>query len=96
MLGGMYPHGASFHKHHPGDFGRAGMRHYHLKRSQHCCPTVTLDKLWILVSEQTQVNTAKNKTELCPSFLCVVGLLQRSGEGRLPGQPVLMKVKKSK
>lgn len=60
------------------------MRCYHVKRSQHCCPAVTLDKLWALVSEQTQVNAAKNKTELLPSFLCVAGLLQRSGEGKAP------------
>lgn len=84
MLGGMYPHRASFHKHHPGDFGRAGMRRYHLKRSQHCCPTVAQDELWTLVSEHTRINTAKNKTELLPSSMCVVGLLQRSGEGKAP------------
>lgn len=60
------------------------MRRYHLKRSQHCFPTVTLDKLWALVSEQTQINAAKNKTELLPSFLCVVVLLQRPEEGKAP------------
>lgn len=67
-----------------GNFGRAGMRRYHLKRSQHCCPTVTLDKLWTLVSEQTLVNAAKNKTELLLSIMCVAGLLQRSEEGKAP------------
>lgn len=44
---------------HPGYFGKVGMRHYHLKRNQTYCPTVNLDKLWTLVSEQTRVNYAK-------------------------------------
>ncbi|KAK7817568.1 hypothetical protein U0070_024478 [Myodes glareolus] len=52
--------------HHPGYFGKVGMKHYHLKRNQGFCPTVTLDKLWTLVSEQTQVNAAKNKTGVVP------------------------------
>lgn len=42
------------------------MRHYHLKRNQSFCPTVNLDKLWTLVSEQTRVNAAKNKTGAAP------------------------------
>lgn len=35
------------------------MRHYHLKRNTVHCPTVNLDKLWTLVSEQTRLNYAK-------------------------------------
>lgn len=42
------------------------MRHYHLKRNQSFCPTVNLDKLWTLVSEQTRINAAKNKTGAAP------------------------------
>lgn len=44
---------------HPGYFGKVGMRHYHLKRNTTYCPTVNLDKLWTLVSEQTRVTYAK-------------------------------------
>lgn len=32
------------------------MRHYHLKKNTIHCPTINLDKLWTLVSEQTRVN----------------------------------------
>ncbi|KAB0400574.1 hypothetical protein E2I00_011499 [Balaenoptera physalus] len=46
----------------PGYFGKVGMRHYHLKKNQSFCLTVNLDKLWTLVSEQTRVNAAQNKT----------------------------------
>uniref|UniRef100_A0A673SMQ0 Large ribosomal subunit protein uL15 n=1 Tax=Suricata suricatta TaxID=37032 RepID=A0A673SMQ0_SURSU len=54
--GGMHHHRINFDKYHPGYFGKVGMRHYHLKRNQSFCPTVNLDKLWTLVSEQTRVN----------------------------------------
>ncbi|TTJ07844.1 60S ribosomal protein L27a [Bagarius yarrelli] len=35
------------------------MRHYHLKRNTVYCPTINLDKLWTLVSEQTRLNHAQ-------------------------------------
>lgn len=44
---------------HPGYFGKVGMRHYHLKKNTLFCPTINLDKLWTLVSEQTRVNYSK-------------------------------------
>ena len=39
---------------HPGFFGKNGQRHFHYKRNQYHCPTVNLDKLWTLVSEDTR------------------------------------------
>ncbi|ELK34566.1 60S ribosomal protein L27a [Myotis davidii] len=56
----------NFDKYHPGDFGKVGMRHHHLKRNRSFCPTVNLDKLWTLVREQTRVNAAKSKTGAAP------------------------------
>lgn len=44
---------------HPGYFGKVGMRHYHLKRNTTFCPTINLDKLWTLVTEQTRENYSK-------------------------------------
>ena len=32
------------------------MRHFHLTHNKYHCPTVNLDKLWSLVSEQTRHN----------------------------------------
>uniref|UniRef100_A0A8C1LBX9 Large ribosomal subunit protein uL15 n=1 Tax=Cyprinus carpio TaxID=7962 RepID=A0A8C1LBX9_CYPCA len=57
--GGMHHHRINFDKYHPGYFGKVGMRHYHLKRNTLFCPTINLDKLWTLVSEQTRVNYSK-------------------------------------
>uniref|UniRef100_A0A2I2YUZ2 Large ribosomal subunit protein uL15 n=1 Tax=Gorilla gorilla gorilla TaxID=9595 RepID=A0A2I2YUZ2_GORGO len=64
--GGTHHHRISFNKYHPGYFGKVGMRHYRLKRNQSFCPTVNLDKLWTLVSEQTWANAAENKTGAAP------------------------------
>jgi hypothetical protein len=54
------------HKCHPGHSGKVGVRHDHLKRNQSFCPTVNLDKLWMLVSEQTWFNAAKTKPGAAP------------------------------
>uniref|UniRef100_A0A8C0XNY8 Large ribosomal subunit protein uL15 n=1 Tax=Castor canadensis TaxID=51338 RepID=A0A8C0XNY8_CASCN len=92
--GGMLHHRISFDKYHPGYFGKAGMRHYHLKRNQSFCPTVNLDKLWTLVSEQTRENAAKNKTGVAPIIDVVRwGDYKVLGKGKLPKQPVIVKAK---
>ncbi len=41
------------------------MRHFHLKRNKYFCPTVNLDKIWTLVSENTR-KQYKDKTDKAP------------------------------
>ena len=90
----MHHHRINFDKYQPGYFGKVGMRQYHLKRNQSFCPTVNLDKLWTLVSEQTQVNAAKNKTGAAPIIDVVwSGYYKFLGKGKLPKQPVIVKAK---
>uniref|UniRef100_A0A8C6VC68 Large ribosomal subunit protein uL15 n=1 Tax=Naja naja TaxID=35670 RepID=A0A8C6VC68_NAJNA len=85
---------AFFFSSHPGYFGKVGMRHYHLKKNQHFCPTVNLDKLWTLVSEQTRLNYAKNPAGLAPVIDVVrSGYYKVLGKGKLPKQPVIVKAK---
>ncbi|KAG8507244.1 60S ribosomal protein L27a [Galemys pyrenaicus] len=103
--GGLHHHRINFDKYeivkvvpslpsHPGYFGKVGMRHYHLKRNQSFCPTVNLDKLWTLVTEQTRVNAAKNKTGAAPIIDVVrAGYYKVLGKGKLPKQPVIVKAK---
>uniref|UniRef100_F6H964 Uncharacterized protein n=1 Tax=Vitis vinifera TaxID=29760 RepID=F6H964_VITVI len=38
-----------FDKHHPGNFGKVGMRHFHKLRIKLHCPIVHIDKLWSMV-----------------------------------------------
>ena len=46
---------------HPTYFGKKGIRHFHLKRQWGHQPTVNLDKLWTLVSDQTRKNAEQSK-----------------------------------
>ena len=39
---------------HPGYFGKVGMRTFHMTKQRSFCPTINLDKIWSLVSEQTR------------------------------------------
>ncbi|KAE8592240.1 hypothetical protein XENTR_v10018700 [Xenopus tropicalis] len=92
--GGMHHHRINFDKYHPGYFGKVGMRHYHLKKNQSFCPTINLDKLWTLVSEQTRLNHAKNPEGPAPIINAVhAGYYKVLGKGKLPKQPVIVKAK---
>ncbi|XP_038187811.1 60S ribosomal protein L27a-like [Arvicola amphibius] len=91
--GGAHHRRINFSKYHPGYFGKVGMRHYHLKWNQSFYPTVNLDKLWTLVSEQTRVNAAKNKTGVLFPIIDVArsGYYKVLGKEKLPRQPVTVK-----
>jgi large subunit ribosomal protein L27Ae len=39
---------------HPNYFGKKGQRHFHYKKNQYFKPTINLDKLWTLVSEEAR------------------------------------------
>uniref|UniRef100_A0A2K6TIR4 Large ribosomal subunit protein uL15 n=1 Tax=Saimiri boliviensis boliviensis TaxID=39432 RepID=A0A2K6TIR4_SAIBB len=88
MLDNMHHQRINFDKYHPVYFRKVGMR------NQSSCPTVNLDKLWTLVSGQTQVNAAKNKTGATPIINVVrLGYYKVLGKGKLPKQPVIVKAK---
>lgn len=59
--GGQHHHRTLFDKFHPGYFGKVGMRYFHKTQNKFHCPTVNIDKLWSLVSEQTRKNYAAKK-----------------------------------
>ena len=56
---------------HPGYFGKVGMRHFHLTKQKYYKPTINLDKLWTLVSEQTRKNYADREDGKVPVIDCV-------------------------
>ena len=87
-------HRINFDKYCTRYFGEDGMRYYHLKRSQSFCPTVNFDQLLTLVSEQTRVKAAKNKTS-CSYHWCGAIGLKVLGKRKLPEQPVILKAKSS-
>eukprot|EP00047_Mylnosiga_fluctuans_P022305 m.117590 g.117590 ORF g.117590 m.117590 type:complete len:150 (+) comp9211_c0_seq2:40-489(+) len=93
--GGQHHHRINFDKYHPGYFGKVGMRHFHLTQQKYHCPTVNLDKVWSLVTEQAREHYAKNQNEKkIPVIDCVkAGYYKVLGKGLLPKQPVIVKAK---
>mmetsp|Transcript_18006 Transcript_18006/g.20448 ORF Transcript_18006/g.20448 Transcript_18006/m.20448 type:complete len:148 (+) Transcript_18006:50-493(+) len=90
---GEHHHRTLFWKYHPGHFGKLGMREFHLAKNKYYCPTVNLDKLWTLVSEETRKNYA-DKTDKAPVIDVVkAGFFKVLGKGDLPKQPVIVKAK---
>ncbi|KAK1334921.1 hypothetical protein QTO34_004493 [Cnephaeus nilssonii] len=91
--GGLHHHRINFDKYHPGYFGKVGVRHYHLKGNQSFCPTVNLDELWALVSEQTG-KCCQEQDWSCSYHGCgAIGYYRVLGKGKLPEQPVIVKAK---
>merc|ERR1712043_150326 len=92
--GGQHHHRINFDKYHPGYFGKVGMRHFHKTVQKYHCPTVNVDKIWSLVSEQTRTNYAKKTDGPAPVIDCVqAGYYKVLGKGLLPKQPVIVKAR---
>uniref|UniRef100_A0A670J5A0 Large ribosomal subunit protein uL15 n=1 Tax=Podarcis muralis TaxID=64176 RepID=A0A670J5A0_PODMU len=63
-------------------------------RGNHFHPTVCLEKLWTLFSEQTRLKYVKNLAGLSPVIDVVrSGYYTVLGKGKLPKQPVVAKAK---
>ncbi|XP_060072367.1 large ribosomal subunit protein uL15-like isoform X1 [Ylistrum balloti] len=91
--GGQHHHRINFDKYHPGYFGKVGMRYYHKTLNKFFCPTVNLDKLWSLVSEQTRQKYADNKEKAPVIDVVRAGYYKVLGKGHLPKQPVIVKAR---
>jgi large subunit ribosomal protein L27Ae len=91
--GGQHHHRINFDKYHPGYFGKVGMRHFHLRRNKDFCPTINVEKLWSLVSEDVQQKFAKNTKE-APIVDCVAnGYFKVLGKGVMPQQPIIVRAR---
>jgi len=92
--GGQHHHRIMWDKYHPGYFGKVGMRYFHKTQNKFACPTINLERLWSLVSEQTRTRYADNKDGKAPVINCVrSGIFKVLGKGELPDQPVVVKAK---
>jgi large subunit ribosomal protein L27Ae len=76
-------HRILFDKWHPGYFGKKGMRVFHLKRNPLHCPTINLDKIWTLVSEETR-KKYNTKEKAAVIDVTKAGFFKVLGKGRLP------------
>merc|ERR1712051_138169 len=86
---------AGGHQHHPGYFGKVGMRNFHVHANtpNQYCPSINLDKLWSLVSEQTRVKYEKNDKKAPVIDISRAGYFKVLGRGMLPKQPVIVKAR---
>eukprot|EP00343_Euplotes_focardii_P006768 CAMPEP_0205819650 /NCGR_PEP_ID=MMETSP0206-20130828/2109_1 /ASSEMBLY_ACC=CAM_ASM_000279 /TAXON_ID=36767 /ORGANISM="Euplotes focardii, Strain TN1" /LENGTH=149 /DNA_ID=CAMNT_0053113499 /DNA_START=37 /DNA_END=486 /DNA_ORIENTATION=+ len=93
--GGQHHLRINMDKYHPGYFGKVGMRHFHKTKAQFYCPTVNLDKIWSLVSDQTKTKYAKaGAGDKVPVIdVTRAGFFKVLGKGVLPKQPMIVKAK---
>merc|ERR1712054_495162 len=93
--GGQHHHRILFDKYHPGYFGKVGMRYFHKTQNQYHCPTVNLDKLYTLMSEEQRAAIAdKAKAGEAPVIdVTKAGYFKVLGKGNLPKQPVVVRAK---
>ncbi|BFZ09365.1 hypothetical protein BsWGS_12404 [Bradybaena similaris] len=91
--GGQHHHRINFDKYHPGYFGKVGMRYYHKTNKFHC-PSINVDKLWCLLSEQSRAKYLDQQSEKAPVIDVVqAGYYKVLGKGHLPQRPVIVKAK---
>ncbi|CAE7643313.1 RPL27A [Symbiodinium pilosum] len=91
--GGQHHHRINFDKYHPGYFGKVGMRNFHLIKHGKVIPTINVERLWSLVSEQTRL-FYKDKTDKAPVIdVLKAGYMKVLGKGQLPEQPVIVKAR---
>lgn len=72
------------------------MRYFHKTKQQFHCPTVNVDRVWSLVSEQlrTQYANADAEKDAVPIIdVSRFGYSKVLGNGVLPKQPVIIKAK---
>jgi len=95
--GGNQHHRINWDKYHPGYFGKVGMRHFHLKKNPYFCPSLNIDKVWSLVTEQTYQkysNPETNKEGKAPIIdVTRAGYFKVLGKGALPKVPIIVKAK---
>ena len=74
---------------------QVGMRNFHVHPNQvnQFCPSINLDKIWSLVSEQTREKYAENTKKAPVIDISRAGFFKVLGKGNLPKQPVIVKAR---
>lgn len=80
-------------RYHPGYFGKKGIRTFALQRNRLFAPTINIDKVWTLVTEQSRKLYAGNKDRVPVIDVTKAGYFKVLGKGFLPSQPVVIKAK---
>merc|ERR1712160_226935 len=91
--GGQHHHRINFDKYHPGYFGKVGMRNLNLIKKGNVVPTINVERLWSLVSEQARKHWADKKDKAPVIDVMKAGYMKVIGKGKLPEQPVIVKAR---
>jgi large subunit ribosomal protein L27Ae len=91
--GGLTHNRTAMDRYHPGFFGKKGMRFFHLKRNTQFGPSINIDKLWSLVTDNSRQVAAKNTDRVPVIDVTKAGFHKVLGKGFLPTQPVVIKAK---
>lgn len=91
--GGLLHNRTAMDRYHPGYFGKKGIRVFALQRNKLHAPTINIDKLWTLVTEQSRKLYAQNKDLVPVIDVTKAGFFKVLGKGFLPAQPVVVKAK---
>ena len=80
-------------RYHPGYFGKKGIRTFALQRNRLFAPTINIDKVWTLITEQSRKLYAENKDRVPVIDVTKAGFFKVLGKGFLPAQAVVIKAK---
>ena len=91
--GGLTHNRTAMDRYHPGYFGKKGIRVFHLKRNKLHSPSINIDKVWTLVTENTRRIYDQNTERVPVIDVTKAGYFKVLGKGFLPRQPVVVKAK---
>ena len=69
------------------------MRNFHLIKKGNVVPTINVERLWSLVSEQARKHWADKKDKAPVIDVMKAGYMKVIGKGKLPEQPVIVKAR---
>jgi large subunit ribosomal protein L27Ae len=91
--GGLQHNRTAMDRYHPGYFGKKGIRTFNLQRNRLHHPSINIDSVWSLVTEQSRKLYAENKDRVAVIDVTKAGFFKVLGKGFLPVQPVVIKAK---
>jgi len=91
--GGLTHNRTAMDRYHPGYFGKKGIRVFNLQPNRQHFPSINLDKIWTLLTDNSRRLSAGNKDRVPVIDVTKAGFFKVLGKGFLPSQPVVVKAK---
>lgn len=80
-------------RYHPGYFGKKGMRFFNLQRNKLHSPSINIDKIWSLLTENARKTFVADQKRVPVIDVTKQGYFKVLGKGFLPSVPVVVKAK---